>query len=295
MAVVPAGSAPENADTHHVGLREERRLTEHRRLGLDPTDPPAEDAEPVDHRRVGIRTDQGVREGDPVPHAHDLAEMLEVHLVADPGAGRNDAQTVERLLCPPEEGVALTVAPVLPLDVGLVRVSGSEEVDLHGMVDDQVDRDERIDGGGIATRPGDRAPHRREVHHRRHAREVLHQDASRHERDVGRGLRPSSEGSDVLVGDVPGPGAAEEVLEEDRDRVRQPAHVRDARLGEPRERVEVEGPVRGLDPRSGAGEFRGHANGPLVVVPSLRLRPSSQAILPGVGEIPIASPHAARG
>ena len=46
-------------------LRDEHRdrLAEHRRLGLDPADAPAEDAEPVHHRRVGVGADERVREG----------------------------------------------------------------------------------------------------------------------------------------------------------------------------------------------------------------------------------------
>jgi hypothetical protein len=52
------------AQTEADDLRNEHRdcLAEHRRLGLDSTDAPAEDAEPVDHRRVGVRSDERVGE-----------------------------------------------------------------------------------------------------------------------------------------------------------------------------------------------------------------------------------------
>ena len=72
------------------------RLAEHRRLGLDPADPPAEDPEAVDHRRVRVGPDEGVREGPAVLGLEDdPGEVLEVDLVADPGAGRHDPDSGE--------------------------------------------------------------------------------------------------------------------------------------------------------------------------------------------------------
>ncbi len=154
VAVVPGGSAPGHLHADDVGLWEERGLTQHRGLGLDPADAPPEDTEAVDHRGVRVRPHQRVGEGHTVPHAHDLPEMLQVHLVADAGAGRDDAETVERLLGPAEERVPLTVAPVLPFDVGLVRVRGPEEVHLDRVVDDQVHRHERVRPMPDHHRPG---------------------------------------------------------------------------------------------------------------------------------------------
>ena len=63
-----------------------QRLAEHRRLRLDSADAPAEHAEAVDHRRVRIRADERVRERDPVAVVDDARQVLEVDLVADPGA-----------------------------------------------------------------------------------------------------------------------------------------------------------------------------------------------------------------
>ena len=50
-------------------LRDEHRdrLAEHRGLGLDPADTPAEHPEPVDHRRVRVGADERVGERLPVP------------------------------------------------------------------------------------------------------------------------------------------------------------------------------------------------------------------------------------
>ena len=58
----PAGEA----EADHLRDQHRDRLAEHRRLGLDPTNAPAEDAEPVDHGRVRVRPDEGVRKRAPV-------------------------------------------------------------------------------------------------------------------------------------------------------------------------------------------------------------------------------------
>ena len=70
-------------------LRHEHRngLAEHRRLGLDPADTPAEHAEAVDHRRVRVGADERVRERLPVARLDDTREELEVDLVQMPVFG----------------------------------------------------------------------------------------------------------------------------------------------------------------------------------------------------------------
>src|SRR5207237_4359830 len=126
------------------GPREVRRLAEHRGLGLDAADAPAEHAEPVDHRGVRVGAEERVRHRDAVAHDDDLREPLEIHLVADPGTGRNDAEGLEGLARPAEERVALAVALVLALEIALMDVLCAKEVGLDGVFDDQVDRVEEF-------------------------------------------------------------------------------------------------------------------------------------------------------
>ena len=67
-------------------------------------------------------------------------EVLDVDLVHDAGAGRDDLEVVEGALAPAQELVALAVALVLDLDVALERLRRAEDVGDHGVVDDHLGR-----------------------------------------------------------------------------------------------------------------------------------------------------------
>ena len=164
------------------------RLAEHRRLGLDAADAPAEHAEAVDHRGVRVGADQRVGVGQAVAGEHDAGEVLDVDLVHDAGAGRDDLELVERGLAPAQELVALDVALVLEFDVARERVGRAEQVGDHRVVDDQLGRRERVDPGGVAAEFDDGLAHRGEVDDGGDAGEVLHDDAGGGELDLGVGL-----------------------------------------------------------------------------------------------------------
>ena len=67
MAVAPGGSVPVELEADDLGDQHRLRLAEQRGLGLDAADAPAEDAEPVDHRRVAVGADERVGVGDVFP------------------------------------------------------------------------------------------------------------------------------------------------------------------------------------------------------------------------------------
>jgi hypothetical protein len=75
-------------------------LPEHRGLGLDAADAPAEHAEAVDHRGVRVGADERVGVGDALLVADDGGQVLQVDLVADALPGRHGAEALERLLPP---------------------------------------------------------------------------------------------------------------------------------------------------------------------------------------------------
>lgn len=153
------------------------RLAEHGGLGLDAADAPAEDAQAVDHRGVRVGADQGVGVRLAVAGHDDAGQVLDVHLVDDAGAGRDDLELVERGLAPAQELVALAVAAVLQLDVLLERVVGAELVGDDGVVDDQLGRGQRVDLGRVAAELLHGLTHGGEVDDTGHAGEVLHDHA----------------------------------------------------------------------------------------------------------------------
>jgi len=101
-------------DADDVGRQEVNRLTKHPGLGLDAADAPADDADAVDHRRVGVGADERVGIPDAVLFQHAAREVLEVDLVHDADARRDDLESVEGLRSPLQELVALLVALETP-------------------------------------------------------------------------------------------------------------------------------------------------------------------------------------
>ena len=136
-------------ESHHLGQQHRHRLAEHHCLRLDPPDAPAEHAEAVDHRGVRVGADKGVRiRSRQLPafvHEDHAREVLEVHLVADAGIGRNDREVVERALTPAQERVALAITLELAFHVDGKSVVSRERVDLNRVVDDELGRNERVD------------------------------------------------------------------------------------------------------------------------------------------------------
>ena len=204
------------------------RLAEHRRLCLDPADSPPEHAEAVDHRRVRVGPDQGVGVRDPIPVLHHPREELEVDLVDDSRARRNDLEVVERALPPAQECVALAIPLELELRVPEDGAAGRELVDLYRVVDHELDGEKRIDLLGIAAEVVHRVAHRGQVDDCGDAREVLEQYAAGRERNLLRRLRsrdPAGDRLDVGGGHVDAVLHPQHVLEEDPQRVRQPQDV----------------------------------------------------------------------
>ena len=182
-------------------------LAEHRSLGLDPANTPAKDGHAVDHGGVAVGADEGVGIGDLMAvlvciGPDGLGEVFKVDLMANPGAGRHDAEVVERVLTPFQEDIPLHVAFIFAIDVVLKGARGAKFVDHHRVVDDQIDGGQRVDGLGIATKALDAVAHGRQIHHGRNAGEVLHQDAGGAVGDLDRvlaaHLAPVGEGFDVV-------------------------------------------------------------------------------------------------
>ena len=212
-------------DPDHPRHGEVEGLAEEHRLGLDPADPVAQDAEGVDHGRVGIGPHERVREGEGpsavVRDGHHGGQVLEVDLVHDACAGWHDPQPPEGPLGPAQELVALAVPLVFARDVEGERVRRPKPVDLDGVVDHEVSRHERVDPARVAPERRHRVPHGGQVDDRRHAGEVLQDDAGREEgnlRVAARPRPPAGDPREILLRHEAAPGVPQDVLQEDLQR-----------------------------------------------------------------------------
>ncbi len=200
------GQAPGELEADDFGNEHGDGLAEHCRLGLDAAHAPAEHAQAVDHGGVAIGTDASVGIGDldavRVDAGPDgLGDVLQIDLMADAGARRHGVEIGEALRSPFEEIVALHVAVIFDLDILLECLGMAEFVDHDRVVDDQIDRHERIDLAGVAAELGDGVAHRGQIDHAGHAGEILQQHARRSILDLaagfGRVLLPVDQRLDV--------------------------------------------------------------------------------------------------
>ncbi len=109
-----------------------------------PPTPQPTTPEAVDHRRVRVGADEriGIRQQAAVGLflEDDAREVLEIDLVDDAGVGRDDAEVLERVLAPAQERVALAVSGELEPGVEVGGVGLGVVIDLHRVVDDELDR-----------------------------------------------------------------------------------------------------------------------------------------------------------
>ena len=156
--------------------------------------------------------------------------------MADAHTGRHDAEAVEGTLGPAQQLVALHVALVLDGDVGVVGLRVARALDDDRVVDDQFDRDERVDLRRVAAQPGQRVAHGGQVDDAGHAGEVLHEDALGREGDLVGGVTrslavtlgvgpPGGHGDDVVGRHVRAVLVAQQVLQDHLDGVGQAVDV----------------------------------------------------------------------
>ena len=146
-----------------------------------------------------------------------MRQIFEIDLVADAGARRHHTEIVERLLRPLQELIALLVLPIFLLDVLLERACFAKEIDRNRMVDDEIDRNQRIDLVGIAAEMAHGVAHGGQIDHGRHAGEILHQHPRRTKRDLALGtalFQPGRDRLDVVLGDRAAILVAQQILQQ---------------------------------------------------------------------------------
>lgn len=101
-------------DTYHDWRREKQWLTKQARFSLNSSHTPTQNAQPVDHGRVGIGTNQRIGDCERAPlsrlNLNAAAQIFKVNLMANPPARRNQRKVIKALLGPAQEGEALSIA-----------------------------------------------------------------------------------------------------------------------------------------------------------------------------------------
>ena len=145
--------------------------------------------------------------------------------MADAGARRHHAEIVESLLTPFQEPVALAVALVFMFDIVLEGSRRAEFVDDNGMIDDEIDRHQRVDLLRVAAERAGGIAHRRQIDDGGNTGEILHQHARRRKRDLLAGfaaiLAPLGGGTDVCGGYRAAILVAQQVFEQNLQRIGQ--------------------------------------------------------------------------
>ena len=223
---------PGELEADNLRNQHRHRLAEHGRLGFDAAHAPAEYAETVDHRRVRVGADEGVRVGlwafAVAIFEYHAAEELEVDLMDDAGAGWHDLEIAERRLAPAQERIPLAIALELDGRVALERIGRAVMIDLYRVVDDQLSGRERIDALRVAAKFADGLAHRGQIDYTGYAGEVLHDHPRRSERDlmVRCGLSvPIEQRVDVATRHIHAVLEAQQILEQDLQRVGQSCHL----------------------------------------------------------------------
>src|SRR5205809_7995506 len=91
----------------------------------------------------------------------------------DADSRRNELESLESLLTPLKKLVTLAIALELHVQIEFQRARRTEEIDLHRVIDNQIDRHERLDDLRIAAEPLHSAAHRRQIDDQRNSCEIL--------------------------------------------------------------------------------------------------------------------------
>ncbi len=158
----------------------------------------------------------------------------------DADSGRHDAEGVEGLHAPLHELIAFAIARELAAHVLLQRLRRPVMIDLNRMVDDQIDRHQRLDAPWIESALGRDVAHGRQIAEQRHAGEVLQDNARNDEWNLLAALPPGlplRELDDVLLTHPQAVAVTQQRLEDNSQRHRQAIDVAEPGGGERRQRV----------------------------------------------------------
>jgi hypothetical protein len=100
---------------------------------------------------VGISSNNGVVVEKTILGEYNSGKVLQVDLMHNTGARRDNLEVVESTGAPLEELESLSVPVELDDFVLLGSVGGSVDISLDGVINDEIDRAEGVNFGGISS------------------------------------------------------------------------------------------------------------------------------------------------
>ena len=163
------------------------RLAKHCGFRLDAAHAPTEHGQTIDHRgmRVGANECIGIGNFDRLCLATAILDFLfarpdglrkifQIYLMADARIGWHDREVFKRLLAPFQEAITLAIALIFEIDILFESLCGAEFVHNHRMVDDEINRNKRINLLRVAAQIFHGIAHGGQINHCRNARKILH-------------------------------------------------------------------------------------------------------------------------
>ena len=209
-------------ESNNIRYEHRNGLAEHRRFRLDAANAPTEDAKTIDHRRMRVGSNYGVRISTTLVVLlcieNDPRQVFKVDLVDDSGVWRHDAEVFKCSLAPSQERVTLLVTLEFDFVVQIQGIGAAVAVDLHRVVDNQFCGRQWIDASGAATQLNHRVAHGGQINNRRNASKVLEYDATWREGNLcfRRSVRiPVGQRQDVLASNIAAIFVAQQVFQQD--------------------------------------------------------------------------------
>ena len=164
--------------------------------------------------------------------------------MTDADTRRDHAKAIEGLHAPLQKLIPRVVAAKFHLHVSLECLRIAREINLHRMIDHEIDRNQRLDHTRVLVETNHCGPHSREIDQQRNAGKILKQHARDHERNLLGALSiwlPISKTTHVLFRDFHAVEIAQHRLKHNANADRQPRNLSDAFLLELGQRIKLSG------------------------------------------------------
>ena len=157
------------------------RLSKHCRFSFNTANAPAKNTQTIDHSGVGIGTNAGIRIGYRVAvffsRPNTLGKVFKIDLMANAGPRGNNAEIPEGLLPPFQKPVAFAITFIFEFFIVLESQRIAKIVNDHRVINNKVDRNQRIDFFRIFTKFHHCVTHGCKIDNSGNAGKILHQNA----------------------------------------------------------------------------------------------------------------------